>query len=90
MGEERRTFSHEFTLDAVNCVTCGLDMPATVTQALSAYANIMFGMVWTFEANTDGAFQGTGKLTAYNEKDCLRRENADLREWRDELKTAPI
>ena len=90
MEEERRTFPHEFTLDTVNRVTGGLDMPATVTEALSAHANIMFGLVWTFEANSDGAFQGNGKLTAHDEMDCLQRENADLREWRDEFKTSPI
>lgn len=87
MGEQRQKYPREFKIEAVRRVTEGRETAAEVARALGIQANMLYGWVRQFKAESNEAFRGNGKLSAQDEEiRRLRRENADLREERDILK----
>ncbi|MGI8547487.1 MAG: IS3 family transposase [Gemmatimonadaceae bacterium] len=92
MSRKRRQFSREFKVEAIRLATAGDRSVAQVARELGVNAEVLRS--WKRQLEKSGAetpvadvFPGNGKLTSADEElRRLRRENAVLREERDNLK----
>jgi transposase len=93
MGEKRRSFTHEFKVEAVRLVTEGKHSVAEVSQSLGIRADMLRAWKRQIEGRPRDSgkdiFPGHGKVSSQAEElSSLRRENELLRQERDFLKKA--
>ena len=86
---DRRKYSQEFKLDAINLVKEQGYSRADAARSLSINANMLSRWIKEFEADRGDAFRGNGKLTDEQlEIRQLREENRRLKMEKDILKKA--
>ena len=89
MGEERRTYTREFKVEAVRLVTEGGHKPSEVARDLGIHESLLGRWRKEIEQGSAGAFAGKGKLRAEQEElRRLQRELARVTEEREILKKA--
>ena len=89
MSKKRRQFDRAFKVEAVRLVIEEGRPVAAVARDLGIGENLLHRWKQQFTDQQEGAFVGTGNLSAeQTELRRLRVENADLREERDILKKA--
>jgi transposase len=89
MPESRRKFDKQFKFDALRLVARG-DRPITaIARDLGIHPNLLYKWREQFQADSDHAFPGKGKLRPGEEElRRLRRELEVVTEERDILKKA--
>lgn len=86
---DRRKYSQEFKLDAINLVKEQSYSRAEAARSLSINPNVLSRWIKEYEADEGQAFRGNGKLTAEQlEIRQLREENRRLRMEKEILKKA--
>lgn len=87
---QRRKFSREFKLEAVNLVSARGVAVAHAARDLDVHQNVLRKWVREFGADPKHAFPGQGQMKPEQlEIDRLRKEVAKLRADRDILKNRP-
>lgn len=86
---ERKKYTQEFKLDAINLVKEQGYSRAEAARSLSINANVLSRWIKEYEANESHAFRGNGKLTGEQlELRRLREENRRLKMEKEILKKA--
>jgi transposase len=89
MARQRRTYTNEFKVEAVNLVTEQGRSVAEAARSLGIGENLLRSWKIALQAQGDQAFPGKGRLTAIEEElRRLRAENKRLATERDILKKA--
>lgn len=89
MARQRRTYTHEFKVEAVKLVTEQGRSVAEAARSLGIGENLLRSWKISLQANGDRAFPGKGQLPAIEEElRRLRAENKRLAMERDILKKA--
>ena len=77
MANKRRTFTHEYKVEAVKLVTEQGYSVAEAARSLDLSENLLRSWKATFQDQGDQAFPGNGRLTAHEEE--LRRLRAEVK-----------
>jgi transposase len=89
LGEQRRTYTKEFKIEAVRLVTEGGHKPSEVARDLGIHECLLGRWRKEIEQGRTGAFPGKGKLRPEQEElRRLQRELARVTEEREILKKA--
>jgi len=89
MATRRRRFDKQFKLDALKMVSESDRPLSSIARDLGIHPNVLYRWRDEFEADSESAFPGKGKLKPEDEElRKLRREVETLKEERDILKKA--
>ena len=88
--KDRRLYSREFKLEAVNLAKESGKPIAEIARELDISAHELYRWMDLVSKEGEKAFPGRGKKNEQNELTALRRENARLKEERDILKKSLI